>query len=316
MNRMDRLMGIMLEIQASGGRRVEDLARLFETSKRTIYRDIEALCEMGVPLVAEAGRGYTLSQGYFLPPMAFTVDEATLLLLGVDAIAKSFDAEYRTAAQWAGRKIESVLPHDVSQRVETLRDSMGFYNTAGIPPREIETLYMLRRAIFKQQTVRFRYYTRYPDDGRVSLRDANPYGLIFLDNAWFMTGHCHLRKDHRTFRLSRMEDVTLTPASFHRPADFRVSHEGKRPDTRSFTARLLFDEDVLPWVMEDRFFYIDERLETEEGLIVTLRAHTLDEIVPWVLGWGRRVRVLEPLELRQRIQEEGRALLENHSNLV
>jgi predicted DNA-binding transcriptional regulator YafY len=316
MNRMDRLMGIMLEIQASNGKRVEDLARHFETSKRTIYRDIQALCEMGVPLVGEPGRGYTLTQGYFLPPLAFTVDEAALLLLGVDAIASSFDTEYRSAAEWAGRKIESILPEDVSQRVAHLRDSLRIVNTANLSQREIETLYVLRRSIFKQQTVRFRYYARYPDDGHVSLRDADPYALVFVDGVWFMVGHCHLRKDRRMFRLSRIEDINLTPHAFQRPAEYRVRDEQHRRSSRSTISRVLFDEDALPWVMEDQFFYIQDRQETEEGLMVTLRSHNLDQIVPWIMGWGGRVRVLEPVELRQRIQQEARNLLQNHSESV
>ena len=316
MNRMDRLLGIMLEIQASDGKRVEELARRFETSKRTIYRDIQALCEMGVPLVSEPGRGYTLTQGYFLPPLAFTVDEAALLLLGVDAIAKSFDAEYRTSAEWASHKIKSILPDNVSQRVEILQASMRFVNTASMSPQELEALHLLRRAILKQQTVRFRYYARYPDDGHVSLRDADPYNLVFVDGAWFMTGYCHLRKDRRMFRLSRMEEATLTAASFQRPADYNARSEAHRNNTRTFIARVLFDEEALPWVLEDRFFYIEDRQETEEGLLVTLRTHTLDYIVPWVMGWGRRVRVLEPVELRERIQEEARAMMQNHSESV
>ena len=91
MNRTDRLLAIVLELQANGATRAEDLARRFETSKRTIYRDIQALCEAGVPVVAVEG-GWRVDEGYFLPPVAFTVDEATLLLLGVDAISPSFDA--------------------------------------------------------------------------------------------------------------------------------------------------------------------------------------------------------------------------------
>ena len=244
MNRMDRLMGIMLEIQASNGRRAEELARTFETSKRTIYRDIEALCEMGVPLVAEVGRGYTLAAGYFLPPMAFTVDEAALLLLGVDAIANSFDAEYRTAAEWASHKIKSVLPEEISQRVDILQSSLRFVNTASIPAQEIETLKLLRRAIFKQQTVRFRYYARYPDDGHVSLREADPYALAFVNGTWFMTAYCHLRKDRRMFRLSRIEDLILTSKLFERPANYRVAEEARRDNSRSIIARVLFDEDA------------------------------------------------------------------------
>lgn len=311
MNRMDRLMGIMLEIQASDGKRVEDLARRFETSKRTIYRDIQALCEMGVPLVAEPGRGYTLTTGYFLPPLAFTVDEAALLLLGVDAIASSFDMEYRTAAEWAGRKIASILPDDVSQRVNSLRDSLRFINTSDLKPREIETLQILRRAIFKQQTVRFRYYARYPNDGHVSLRDADPYALVFVNGDWLMIGYCRLRSDRRTFRLSRIEEISFTPRTFERPADYRVTEEKHRAASRTVVARVLFDEDALPWVMEDRFFFIDTREETEDGLVVTLRPRNLDEIVAWVLSWGRRARVLEPVELQERIRQEARGILQN-----
>ncbi len=74
MNRTDRLLAIVLELQGRGKRRAEDLAETFETSKRTIYRDIQALCETGVPIVSIPGRGYSLVEGYFLPPLSFTTD--------------------------------------------------------------------------------------------------------------------------------------------------------------------------------------------------------------------------------------------------
>src|SRR5437762_866708 len=92
MNRTDRLLAILLEIQAHGKRRAEDLAATFEISKRTIYRDIEALCEAGVPIIAVPGQGYSLVEGYFLPPVTFTPEEATLLLLGAEVMGQSFDA--------------------------------------------------------------------------------------------------------------------------------------------------------------------------------------------------------------------------------
>jgi predicted DNA-binding transcriptional regulator YafY len=110
MNRTDRLLAIVLELQGRGRRRAEDLAATFETSKRTIYRDITALCEAGVPIVATPGLGYSLTPGYFLPPLSFTAPEATLLLLGAEVMAGSFDTLYRRVAEAAGRKIEAVLP--------------------------------------------------------------------------------------------------------------------------------------------------------------------------------------------------------------
>jgi predicted DNA-binding transcriptional regulator YafY len=271
---------------------------------------------MGVPLVSVEGKGYILTEGYFLPPLAFSVDEAALLLLGTTAIARSFDEEYQRAAGWAMHKIESALPSDVRERVESLRDSLSFIQVTRLPTSEIETQRLMRRAILKQQIVRFRYYARYPDEGHVSLRDADPYALVFVDGGWFMIGYCHLRKDRRMFRLSRMEDVTLTGQTFERPANYRLAIEAQRSDRRTITAKVLFDEDAMPWVMDDRFFYIDNRQETEAGLVVTLRGHTIDQFVPWIMGWGRRVHVLEPDELRQRVHEEAQALAQNHAQSV
>ena len=109
MNRTDRLLGVLLELQRCKRVRAEDLAALFETSKRTIYRDIQALCETGVPIIAQAGQGYSLVEGYFLPPLSFSVAEATMLILGSALAAHSFDAQYREAAHCASRKIEAVL---------------------------------------------------------------------------------------------------------------------------------------------------------------------------------------------------------------
>ena len=96
MNRTDRLLAIILELQGKGRQRAEDLAETFETSKRTIYRDIQALGEAGVPIVSIPGLGYSLMKGYFLPPLSFTTDEATMLILGSDLMAQSFDAQYRS----------------------------------------------------------------------------------------------------------------------------------------------------------------------------------------------------------------------------
>ena len=94
MSHTDRLLAIVLELQAHRWRRAEDLARTLETSKRTIYRDLVALGQAGVPIVSTPGRGYALVEGYFLPPVSFTADEATILSLGADVMARSFDRQY------------------------------------------------------------------------------------------------------------------------------------------------------------------------------------------------------------------------------
>src|SRR5262245_55242723 len=136
MNRMDRLLGIVLELQRRGNVRAEDLAAKFETSKRTIYRDMQALSETGVPVVAEAGKGYSLVEGYFLPPLSFTTDEATMLALGGDLIAQHFDAQYRVAVQTATAKLEAVLSDKLRREVNYLRESIAFVVPETLSSRE------------------------------------------------------------------------------------------------------------------------------------------------------------------------------------
>ena len=161
MNRTDRLLAIVLELQAKKQVRAEDLAAKFEVSKRTIYRDMLALDEFGVPIVALPGQGYSLVEGYFLPPLTFNTDEAIMLLLGADFVGRNFDAQYREAAQSANQKIVTVLPEGLRQEVEYLEHSIRFIAING--QAASETLQQLRRAIIQRRTVRFRYHARYRD---------------------------------------------------------------------------------------------------------------------------------------------------------
>lgn len=313
MNRMDRLLAILLELQAKRHLRAEDLAGTFETSKRTIYRDILALCEAGVPIISEPGKGYSLMEGYFLPPLTFSPDEATMLLLGAGVMAGSFDAEYRAAARWAARKITSVLSDSMLEKVRNLESSIYFI-AANTPERPAESaiLQQLRRAILKQQTVSFRYHARHQESGEseTTVREADPYGLVHTDNSWILVAHCHLRHDTRNFRLSRMENVKVLDKTFTRPQ--QIFQMEKQRTSLTQVVRVLFDQETARWAEENRFFYIVDRQRTPDGLLVTLNVRHEREVLQWVLGWGSHVRVLEPESLRQLVADEAALILKNH----
>jgi predicted DNA-binding transcriptional regulator YafY len=310
MNRTDRLLAIVLELQGKGWQRAEDLAATFEISKRTIYRDLQALGQTGVPVVSTPGRGYSLIEGYFLPPLSFSTDEATMLLLGGEVMAQSFDAQYRAAAQSAGRKIAGVLPEKLRGEVRTLQSSIQFLTDGmGIRPDMAAKLQQLRRAILAQTTVRFRYHTRYVQNGakQPRHREADPYVLAHAGSAWYLAAYCHVRRGMRNFRLDRMEDLTLTEQTFARPAGFQVERRNLF-EPGSFDVRVHFDAEVARWVREAPSFYTIAEDETPDGLLVTLHVRQESEVLQWLLGWGRHARVLEPEALRRRIAEEAEAL--------
>ena len=316
MNKTDRLLAIVLELQRKGRQRAEDLADTFETSKRTIYRDILALCEAGVPIVSVPGQGYSLMKGYFLPPLSFTVEEATMLLLGGDFMARNFDAQYRSAAESASRKIEGVLPETVRNDAHYLQSNIRFVGTTiASDGGESEKLQLLRRALLDRNTVRFCYYARYSSDTQsVShTREADPYGLVYFFNAWHLVAYCHMRRDMRNFRLERMEDLELLPRTFTRPANFQMNPmQGDRP--RDITVRVLFDKKIARWVHEGRTYFVTGEEEIPEGFLVTLKIRHESEVLQWLLSWGGHVKILEPDALRQRLAEEAQAMLSNYQN--
>jgi predicted DNA-binding transcriptional regulator YafY len=312
MNKTDRLLAIVLKLQSGGGMRAEDLAAFFETSKRTIYRDIQALSEAGVPVIATPGQGYALLEGYFLPPLSFSSEEAIMLLLGAEYVARNFDDRYQAGANAAALKIEGVLPQAMAKEVSQLKESIRFVTH---PAENPDLLKELRRAVLEQKTVRFRYHSR---DSQASKelpteREADPYGLVFVEGTWYMAAFCHLRQAIRNFRLDRMEDLTVTSKTFTRLPGFKLG-QSEAAQVRNTTVRLLFAPEIVRRVRETRHYYNISEEETPEGLLVTSKVRRERDILNWVLSWGRQVRVLEPDSLRQAVQAEAQAILDNYKS--
>ncbi|HZR44818.1 MAG TPA: YafY family protein [Ktedonobacteraceae bacterium] len=319
MNRTDRLLAIVLELQRKGRQRAQDLAATFETSKRTIYRDIEALCEAGVPLISIPGKGYSLMQGYFLPPLSFTTEEATMLMLGSDFMAQNFDAQYREAALSAGRKIDGVLPEKLRDEVHYLQNSIQFVARGTMKnPAGYDILQQLRRAIIEHTTVRFRYYARHRanDQDELNTREVDPYSLTYMLNSWYLIAYDHARQDIRSFRFDRIENLELLTQTFKRLANSQeITRELRQDRPGQIIVRAIFEQEIARWVREGRSYYTVSEEDTPEGLLVTLRIRQENEVLQWLLSWGQRVRVLEPESLRQRLLEEAQGMLKNLQKL-
>ncbi|MBI3649899.1 MAG: YafY family transcriptional regulator [Acidobacteria bacterium] len=311
MNRTDRLLAMVLELQRKGKRRAEDLAATFAITRRTVYRDIQALCEAGVPVVALPGQGYTLMDGYFLPPLSFSTDEATMLLFGCAFIAEHFDSQYKQAAQSARRKIEAVLSDKRRAEVGYLQNSIAVV-AMGVREGEGETLRLIRRAVIESKRLRFVYHTRFSQDGssQHNRREADPYGLVNFIGSWYLVAYCHLRKALRNFRLDRCSEINILDTGFTRPANFTLE-EIAPDDQRQLIIRALFDPEIADWVKEAKSFFIDEMHDTADGLLVTLRVRTENEVVNWLLSWGGKVKVLEPRSMQERLIREARKILQN-----
>lgn len=310
MNKTDRLLAIVLELQRNGMQRAEDLAAKFETSIRTIYRDMQALSEAGVPIVGAPGQGYSLLEGYFLPPMSFTVEEAVTLLIGLHFVEREFDDDYQAKAYAARGKIEAILPGTTRREAERVRDAFRLLTgkmSEGNGRRE-EMLKLLRRAILDQRRVRFNYKKPGLD---VRVRKVDPYGIVYIGGTWVLVAFCHLRQALRHFRMSRIRDLELLVEGFRRPPDFTL-HSYRPPDDRSVLIKLLIHHRAADKVKESDYFYIEELEDGQDGLHVTLRVRRPEEVLHWILGWGSDVVVLSPESLRQRVREEAEKIIKRY----
>ncbi|MCI0707835.1 MAG: YafY family transcriptional regulator [Ignavibacteriae bacterium] len=312
MNRTDRLLAIVLELQNKGTVRAEDLAGTFSVTKRTIYRDVQALSEAGVPVAAEPGVGYSLVEGYFLPPVNLTNDEAMMLVLGADFVSHSFGREYCDVASSASRKVEAVLSKPMRKEVQEQKRSMWFLSmNSQHKTHEVEILKRVRQAVLERKTIRFTYYKRYAQEREGPLsREVDPYILWHISGNWLVGGYDHLRKATRSFRLSRIEKLEITEKQFSRPKNFLKDFgENQKFD---IIVKALFNNSVARWVLESRPFFLASHRRTSQGLHVVLKSNNMDQIVPWLLSWGSNVKVLSPDSLRKHLAVEAEQVLSAH----
>jgi predicted DNA-binding transcriptional regulator YafY len=212
MNRIDRLFAILITLQSKKFVPAEVIAEKFGMSVRTVYRDIKALTETGVPISFENQKGYFIVQGYFLPPVSFTTEEANALLL-MEAIAtrfgdKSIQQHYTTALN----KVKTVLRGSQKDKLEQLGEQITSYTPCG-QENNFAWLADLQTAIAAKHTVKMDYQN---NAGEVSQREIEPIGLIFYALNWHVIAWCRLRQEYRDFRASRILTLYATSTPFEK----------------------------------------------------------------------------------------------------
>jgi predicted DNA-binding transcriptional regulator YafY len=203
MRRADRLFQI---VQLIRGRRLTTaafLAQRLEVSERTVYRDVADLQHQGVPIEGEAGVGYRLGQGFELPPLMFTQDEARALVASVRMAQVWQDPALAKASQVALGKILSVLPPAARAAAQSMT---VFAPPMGLDATVMATLQALREAAQVQRKAALHYRDA---SGAVSERTVRPLGCFFWGKVWTLAAWCETRNDFRSFRLDRIDHLEL-----------------------------------------------------------------------------------------------------------
>ena len=308
MNRIDRLLALILYLQSRRTCTAEAMAEHFGLSVRTIYRDIAALGEAGVPILAEAGIGYSLMKGYLLPPVNFSEQEAYALSTGVMLAQRMTTNSYNEKMQSALDKIKAVLPNEAKQRLELLAKGMATPQTEH--PQQAD-LSVLQQAIARQQLLTFDYQNASQTQ---SYREVEAAGLVFYLGRWHVIAWCRLRQDFRDFRTDRIQNMQLHSEQFQTRANFNAKdflQSGTPP--AQLTAQILFAHTAADRARREWWQGITGEQQNSKGSVMTLSCSDWTSLACWVLSLGTAAKVLAPEELKQEMLKQSSAVLALYS---
>ena len=209
--RLSRLTSILTQLQSKKLITAPELANKYGVSVRTIYRDIRSLEASGIPICTEEGRGYSIIEGYTLPPVSFTEKEANALITGFSLISRNKDSSLVESYENAIIKVKSVLRNNEKDKAQLLSERVVFVkNLSSTTTSNI--LSSVQLAITALTVVEIKYRSLYKNEE--SLRMIEPQALYHTQDNWILIAWCQLRNDFREFRLDRVLTIKLLSEQF------------------------------------------------------------------------------------------------------
>jgi predicted DNA-binding transcriptional regulator YafY len=208
--RLSRLTAILTQLQTKRLLTAPELANRFSVSIRTIYRDIKALEQSGVPILTEDGKGYTLMEGYRIPPVMFTENQANALILAEQLVLKNKDASFVKDYTEAIDKIKAVLGHQIKDKANLLAERTRFsQNVNG--ERNSNVLSDLQFALTNFCLTKIEYTN---EEDKATSRLIEPFALLSTYENWLLVAWCRLRQEFRFFRLDRIKKLYVLSEKF------------------------------------------------------------------------------------------------------
>lgn len=296
--------------------RAEDIAAHFEISVRTTYRDLAALGEAGIPIMAEAGVGYSLVKGYHLPPVMFTAEEAGALFMGGKLVEQLTDASLRKHMESALMKIRSVLPRERQDDLDRLeRSTVVLEREPSAAPRlASEALIPIQRALAERRVLALDYLGGARRE--LTRRQVEPLGLIYYADNWHLIAYCRLRGDMRDFRSDRIRSLRLLNEVFSGHTDFSLERYLQTAmDEENFdTVVIRFKSEVMEPVRRDWSARLMEEKADGDEMVVTMQVYALDSFARWVLSFGTKAKVVSPEELKSLVAAEAARVVAQYSS--
>ncbi|MEV4882231.1 Predicted DNA-binding transcriptional regulator YafY, contains an HTH and WYL domains [Chitinophaga ginsengisegetis] len=310
MNRIDRLTAILIQLQGKKIVRASEIADRFNISLRTVYRDVKALQEAGVPIGAEAGTGYYIVEGYHLPPVMFSKEEAAALLTGEKLMEQFSDHSNRKQFSLAMEKIRSVLRGTEKDYLESLDENIAVlrYRPMVTDAAEFPNRFLtdIQQALGMNQVISMEYFSF--QEEVATRREVEPIGIFHSSANWHLIAFCRLRQGYRDFRVDRIRKLAVLPATYkknkHLSLQDYLEQQRSSHSENTYLIKIAVDNDLMRYVREQKYYYglMEEKVVGDKTELTFLQS-SLNYFARWLIMFGSRVEVLQPEELKTAIGE-------------
>lgn len=305
LNKFDRIIAILIQLQSKKIVRAQDLADRFNVSLRTIYRDIRTLESSGVPIYSEAGSGYSLMDGYRLPPIMFTREEASSFIAAEKLMQKFTDTALDKHYKSAMFKLKAVLKNSDKDWLDAIESKVVMQSNQQLFNENVpNALALFFESIAEKKQILLLYQTFETEE--INERRIEPVGIFHQNNFWYVLGYCHLRNDYRQFRTDRIQKIWKTDLDFtleHKTLDELLNKE--KPHQTLTKVRILVDKKIsryLSW--EKKQYGIVSEKKIGDQVEMTFMCSEMNDGFPrWFLMFADHADILEPQELRERVLE-------------
>jgi predicted DNA-binding transcriptional regulator YafY len=305
--KIDRLLSIILLLLNKEKVTAPELASYFETSVRTIYRDIETLCLSGIPIVSEqgAGGGYSLMPGFTMNKQVFKPQEILALIAGLKGMESFIDNKN---IKQTFEKVSCLGGH----QKETIDiNFFGWGESEGIK----QNVQLIYRSISNSRIISFDYTNL---NGETIFRQTEPYKLFFRGSHWYLMAFCLVKNDYRFFRISRIQKLKLE-SGIYTPREISLRDWNPKDSITDERPAELIHLRVSPMgVSRAKEYFSSENIkEISDGYIEIKIHYPRDEwVYSYLLGYGDTVEILEPVELRDELIKRSKKFIEKNTNLT
>lgn len=304
MNRIDRISAILIQLQSKRIVKAADIAERFSISLRTVYRDVKTLEEAGVPIIGEAGVGYSLLDGYRLPPVMFTREEATAFLTAEKFVEKLTDAHTAAHHQSAMYKVRAVLRSADKNALEDIDEHIAVLKSRGRRHIDMDrnSLQPILNGIINRNVLGLSYFAQHSQQH--TNRKVEPVGIFFLDGYWHLIAYCRLRNDYRDFRVDRIKQLYIADECFAQQHPTLKEYLSRvATEQKLHTVVMNVDKHIVTYINEQKYYngFASEEVYGE-SVEMTFLTHSIEGFARWYLMFGDQARIISPDYLQRRIR--------------